>query len=208
MLCLILVTPDIYSFSNQKSIGKVSVKKNDVYIEHDGKTAKVSSFGGVFYEGDIVKTGPEGKAELTLQNGDVIVMAPDTRMDVDSDEKLPPEIESSSRVDGKIRAQIRKTDGRKIRFKTANALVGVKGTDFVIEFKNKATTVATVKGLVNMQSSVTENSVDIPAGRMSSVSAAGDVLPLREIAGDIMSDVEIAGKKMEESDVSGQKISM
>jgi hypothetical protein len=138
----------------------------------------------------------------------VIVLAPNTRLDTESGKKLPPEIKISFKVKGKIRAQIRKTKGRRIRFRTANAVVGVKGTDFVVEFKNKETTVATVEGLVNMKSALTQNSTDIPAGRMCSVSAIGNVMPLREIAGDIMSDVEITGKKMEESDISGEKITM
>jgi ferric-dicitrate binding protein FerR (iron transport regulator) len=97
---------------------------------------------------------------------------------------------------------------RRIKIKTATAVIGVKGTDFVTEFKEETTVVGTVDGLVNMSSLKTKQSVDIPPGKMSSVSPSGEVMPLSEIAGELLKGVEFAGKKMDSKDIAGEKIKM
>ena len=109
-------------------------------------------------------------------------------------------------ISGKIRAQINKSRRQKIRVATPNAIIGVKGTDFVVSYEDGKTRVATMEGLVNLASSATDQSVDIPPGKMSEVSPSGEVMTLREIAGDILSGVEIAGEKMSTEDISGKRI--
>ena len=109
---------------------------------------------------------------------------------------------------GKMRARVKKSKKFNVRIKTATAVIGVKGTDFVVEYVEKKTTVGTLRGLVNMMSSITNESIDIPKGKMSSVSASGTVLPLTEFAGELLKDVEFAGEQMEEDDYSGEKVVM
>jgi len=109
-------------------------------------------------------------------------------------------------ISGKIRARVQKSRRQSIRFSTVNAVIGVKGTDFIVSYLDEKTQVATVEGLVNLSSKETTQSIDIPPGKMSEVSPSGEVMALREIAGDILSGVEIAGEKMTESDISGEPI--
>ena len=52
----------------------------------------------------------------------------------------------------------------------------MKGTVFVVELLSKATNVGTLKGIVNLSSLTTGDSINLEAETMSSVRASGEVL--------------------------------
>ncbi len=199
----------VFAFSSIEFVGKVIVKHQGVVVDRQGAALKVNAFGRKLKSGDIVVTGDTGKAHVMMDNGDVIILAPWTKLTILDKENPARSVKSSKRTfsfDGKIRAQIKRTKNRKPRFKSANAEINIKGTEFVAQYAKKITTVATLEGLVNMSSTRTGNDTDIPPGKMSSVSIAGEVMPLSEIAGEIMKGVDSAGEKMKEEDIAGKKL--
>ena len=92
--------------------------------------------------------------------------------------------------------------------RTTNAIVGVKGTEFVTEFINKTTNVGTIKGLVSLTSLANNQSVELKEGTMSSVNIDGEVLQPTEFSGILMRDFEFAGEKMSGEDAAGKKIKL
>mgnify|MGYP007115335037 FL=1 len=92
--------------------------------------------------------------------------------------------------------------------RTTNAIVGVKGTEFVTEFINKTTNVGTIKGLVSLTSLANNQSVELKEGTMSSVNIDGEVLQPSEFSGILMRDFEFAGEKMSGEDAAGKKIKL
>ena len=92
--------------------------------------------------------------------------------------------------------------------RTTNAIVGVKGTEFVTEFINKTTNVGTIKGLVSLTSLANNQSVELKEGTMSSVNIDGEVLQPSEFSGILMRDFEFAGEKMSDEDAAGKKIKL
>ena len=194
------------------AVGKVSVHTDPVTVIHDGKSKTVGSFGLVLMKGDIVKTGKTGKATVVLALGDAIYIAPASSLSVTRE---PVKKVKKKRFGGfllsaigKIRAKIKKIKKRRIEIRTANAVIGVKGTEFIVEYVNKQTTVGTLEGLVNMESTVTQKSIDIPPGKMTSVSPLGEVMSLKDIAGELMKGVEFAGEQMKEEDFSGERLKL
>ena len=152
--------------------------------------------------------GKTGKAQIILSDKSEIILAPSAKLTII--EKMTKSALTTSKsqlfsFEGKIRAKVKKSRSR-IRFKSVNAEINIKGTEFVAEYVGGVTTVATVEGLVNMSSVNSGTDIDIPPGKMSSVSAAGEVMPLSEIAGEILKGVESAGEKMAEEDIAGKKI--
>ena len=202
-------TVSAFAFSSSEFVGKVIVKHQGVVVERRGEVLNINAFGRKLRSGDIVVTGDTGKAHVIMDKGDIIILAPWTKLTILDKDNPVPSTKSSTRTfsfDGKIRAKIKRSRNRKPRFKTVNAEINIKGTEFVAEYANKITTVATLEGLVNMSSAETGEDTDIPAGKMSSVSIAGEIMPLSEIAGEILSGVESAGEKMMEEDIAGKKL--
>ena len=193
------------------AVGKVTVHTNPVTVIHDGKSKTVGGFGLVLMKGDVVKTGKTGKATVVLAAGDTISIAPNSSLGITREpvKKIKKTFSGFllSAI-GKIRAKVKRIKRRRIEIRTANAVIGVKGTEFIVEYVNKQTTVGTLEGLVNMESSITKKSIDIPPGKMTSVSPLGEVMSLKDIAGELMKGVEFAGEQMKEEEFSGERVKM
>jgi len=103
-----------------------------------------------------IETGPTGKARIQLNDGSEIVLAPNSQLDLDSED---PEDKTKSGylqlISGKLRALIRKklnsaTPSFKIR--TSTATMGVRGTEFLVEAARDSTAVCTFEGSVEVAS--------------------------------------------------------
>ncbi|MBF0238487.1 MAG: FecR domain-containing protein [SAR324 cluster bacterium] len=194
----------------QQGFGTLQVKNPGVKVIRDGKEQMVGSLGLALMKKDVIQTDDKGKAQIALNTGDAIFVGPVTRLIVD--ESLTNQGSSSGvrhivlSVWGKIRSQVKPDPKKKFEILTTTATIGIKGTDFIVENVDDVTTVGTLNGLVMLSSQKNQNSVDIPPGKMSSVSPLGEVMPLTEFAGRLMQDMEFAGAKMKEEESSGAKI--
>jgi len=99
------------------------------------RTAKV---GDRLERGNIIKTGPGGKARFIYQNGDQITVAPGTafRLKWDAKKEDKPVMELFF---GKVRALIQSEGPRTgLEVKTRSSVMGVRGTDFHVAAWSKA----------------------------------------------------------------------
>ncbi len=156
--------------------GQAQLVEGRAIIVRQGKELEIDPYPMDFKDQDLIQTFDKGKVHLTLMGGDAIFLAPKT--EILFEEKL--EIKGSKRIlnrtlklNGRLLAIIQRSDETPIQIRTPNAIVGVKGTEFVVEFLSKATNVGTLKGIVYLSSLTTGDSIDLEAGTMSSVSASG-----------------------------------
>ena len=196
-------------FSNDRNIGKVIAKNPSVIVLRNGVSLAVDGFGKILHKGDIVITRQSGKAHVILISGSELFLAPSAKLEIT--EQLIGESKQGIKrfifdIFGKIRLQIKKTKKKQLRIKTQTAVIAIKGTDFIVSYENGTTTVATIEGLVNMVSIKSRQTIDIPSGKMSSISLSGEIMPLSEISGEILKGVDFAGERLTESDISGEPL--
>ena len=189
------------------------VKLVDGYgkIIRNGSEIKIQKKETIIKNGDLIRTNVSGKIILTLLGGDDIFIAPDTEIKFKENKKkkgLSNVINRNLTLKGRLLAKIRKNLTRPIQIRTPNAIVAVKGTEFVTEFIQGITNVGTIKGLVSMTSIVNNKSVELKEGTMSSVNIEGTVMPPSEFSGELMQDFGFAGEKMSEEDAAGKKIKL
>ena len=189
------------------------VKLVDGYgiIIRNGSEIKIQKKETIIKNGDLIRTNFSGKIILTLFGGDDIFIAPDTEIkfkENKSKKGLSNVINRNLTLKGRLLAKIRKNLARPIQIRTPNAIVAVKGTEFVTEFIQGITNVGTIKGLVSMTSIVTNKSVKLKKGTMSSVNIEGTVMPPSEFSGELMQDFGFAGEKMSEEDAAGKIIKL
>ena len=118
----------------------------------------------------------KGKIRAVQPVGDDVFIAPDTEIKFKENKKkkgLSNVINRNLTLKGRLLAKIRKNLARPIQIRTPNAIVAVKGTEFVTEFIQGITNVGTIKGLVSMTSIVNNKSVELKEGTMSSVNIEG-----------------------------------
>ena len=189
------------------------VKLVDGYgiIIRNGSEIKIQKKESIIKNGDLIRTNLSGKIILTLLGGDDVFIAPDTEIKFKENKKkkgLSNVINRNLTLKGRLLAKIRKDLSRPIQIRTPNAIVAVKGTEFVTEFIQGITNVGTIKGLVSMTSIVNNKSVELKEGTMSSVNIEGTVMPPSEFSGELMQDFGFAGEKMSEEDAAGKKIKL
>ena len=144
--------------------GQAQLVEGRAIIVRQGKEMEIDSYPSDFKDQDLIQTFDKGKVNLTLKGGDLSFLAPNTEMRFD--EKL--EIKGSERflnrtlkLKGRLLARIQRNPETQIQIRTPNAIVGVKGTEFVVEFLSKDTNVGTLKGTVNLSSLTTGDSIDL-----------------------------------------------
>ena len=191
--------------------GVVKLVEGNGIIIRNGIQINIQKKETIIKNGDLIRTNESGKIILTLLGGDNVFLAPDTEIKFKENKKkkgLSNIINRNLTLKGRLLAKIRKDFSRPIQIRTPNAIVAVKGTEFVTEFIQQITNVGTIKGLVSMTSIVNNKSVELKEGTMSSVSIDGAVMPPSEFSGKLMQDFEFAGDKMSEEDAAGKKIKL
>ena len=191
--------------------GVVKLVEGNGIIIRNGIQINIQKKETIIKNGDLIRTNESGKIILTLLGGDNVFLAPDTEIKFKENKKkkgLSNIINRNLTLKGRLLAKIRKNLARPIQIRTPNAIVAVKGTEFVTEFIQGITNVGTIKGLVSMTSIVNNKSVELKEGTMSSVNIEGTVMPPSEFSGKLMQDFEFAGDKMSEEDAAGKKIKL
>ena len=191
--------------------GVVKLVEGNGIIIRNGIQINIQKKETIIKNGDLIRTNESGKIILTLLGGDNVFLAPDTEIKFKENKKkkgLSNIINRNLNLKGRLLAKIRKDFSRPIQIRTPNAIVAVKGTEFVTEFIQGITNVGTIKGLVSMTSVVNNKSVELKEGTMSSVNIEGEVMPPSEFSGKLMQDFEFAGDKMSEEDAAGKKIKL
>ena len=125
----------------------------DVDVQKKQKKKKKLQIGGRVYENDLVSTGFESEADLSLADGSVLKVIENTdalfaaEMDGDSKKLIIIDI-----TKGRVHFDIQKQKNREVKFKTSTAIAAIRGTvGFVGNVKGK--TVASLKeGMVEVVS--------------------------------------------------------
>ena len=191
--------------------GVVKLVEGNGIIIRNGIQINIQKKETIIKNGDLIRTNESGKIILTLLGGDNVFLAPGTEIKFKENKKkkgLSNIINRNLTLKGRLLAKIRKNLARPVQIRTPNAIVAVKGTEFVTEFIQQITNVGTIKGLVSMTSIVNNKSVELKEGTMSSVTIDGAVMPPSEFSGKLMQDFEFAGDKMSEEDAAGKKIKL
>ena len=208
-ILIFLIKAPIQAQSQPSGVVKL-VEGNGIIIRN-GIQINLQKKETIIKNGDLIRTNVSGKIILTLLGGDDVFIAPDTEIKFKENKKkkgLSNVINRNLTLKGRLLAKIRKNLARPIQIRTPNAIVAVKGTEFVTEFIQGITNVGTIKGLVSMTSIVNNKSVELKEGTMSSVNIEGTVMPPSEFSGKLMQDFEFAGDKMSEEDAAGKKIKL
>lgn len=181
-------------FFASREIGKILVEEPMVVVKRGDKAIEVKGLSMKLRQNDEVLTNEKGKASLLLSGGNKIYLAPLSDLYLTKTVMARYQYEYLLSIKGKLRAKIQPAKKRKIRLKTANALIAVKGTDFVVEFRDGVTQVGTIQGTVTLTSVKTKQSIEISKGVMTSVTPSGEILPPVKIKAELVKGLEHSGK--------------
>ena len=142
-----LVIEEDFQQGNGFSVGLVQVVEGRVVIMHaDMLRGYLAKKDLPLFQGDIIVTRKDGRARLAMNDGSILSLAPDTRMTINQSvyHKKKKRRFSFFKLFGKARFWVKKlVDLRQsdVKIKTQTAVVGVRGSDFIIEATLEATEV-------------------------------------------------------------------
>ena len=142
-----------------QGIGTIASMEGSVEIGRGGVWT-AATIGGSIELGDAVRTGSPGRVRVVFQDGSVLTVSDATEFVVDEYEFEPNQglFRSAIRLlQGKLRALVSdyyQTPGAHYEIQTGNAIVGVRGTTFVVTFdpSTDVTEVVGEHGLVRVHS--------------------------------------------------------
>ena len=139
LLCALVALP-----ARAGEAGRVKVSKGEVQIERDGKRLP-APVGAVIQARDTVKTGPDGSVGITFQDNSLLSAGPNSELVIErfvfDSTTHKGEFDTALKrgtlavVSGKIVKQ----SPESMRVKTPAAIMGVRGTEFVVKVDDSAT---------------------------------------------------------------------
>ena len=139
LLCAVVALPALAG-----EAGRIKVSKGEVQIERDGKRLP-APVGAVILARDTVKTGPDGSVGITFQDNSLLSAGPNSELVIErfvfDSTTHKGEFDTSLKkgtlavVSGKIVKQ----SPDAMRVKTPAAIMGVRGTEFVVKVDESAT---------------------------------------------------------------------
>lgn len=142
-------------------VGKVTKTSGSVFYKIGATASYVPlSINKGVDEGGWIKTGRNGWAELTLSDGSRFTLANDTELEVASFAIGKSKREGAFNLaEGKLRAAVVKLAGRQtdIRVRSATAVAGIKGTEFLMLSRGPANVLFGAEGTVAVSGVDTES---------------------------------------------------
>ncbi|MCC7442354.1 MAG: FecR domain-containing protein [Bdellovibrionales bacterium] len=137
-------------------------------------SVRAATVGTPLDNGDVISTAPGGKARIVYENGDHYTVGPSTEFRIrwnGSGAEARPNIRI---LHGNLRGVVSKGGPRsRLSIRTRSATMGVRGTEFFVADQGASgqTSVAVLRGSVELKSKDVEKAVDVKQGQTASVSA-------------------------------------
>lgn len=128
-------------------VGKVELLKGTIKVKREDSIKKKRVFSGfIINSGDLVVSSKNSNVKIKLNDGSVLVL----------DEKSSVHLNSMSSIEqknGKILYKITSRDARNsLKIKTPFAIIGIKGTTFIVNSREDSAYISLKEGLIGVES--------------------------------------------------------
>lgn len=137
----VLFSPSLWTGvcqAEEAPAGMIKHVKGQVQVVHGGQT-QPATVNQVVYAADTVMTGNDGTVGITLQDGTLLSSGPNSKMLLQAfvyDPKTKNGQIDTQLMKGTlavVSGKISKTNPNAVTYRTPNTILGVRGTEFVIE---------------------------------------------------------------------------
>jgi hypothetical protein len=176
--------------ASAKQIATLRLLGGEVAVQHGDDALEPGEEGESLREGDIVRTGPDGRAAIEYFDGSLTRLDYDARFSLVTLETLRNPAESKVILGGQTAGNSynRVTDltDAESRFEigTPTATASAQGTVYAVIVDEGSTTIAVAEGLVTASSA--SGSLGVSAGKMVVVGAGGAIGAVQDISQELL----------------------
>ena len=137
LISLFLVASLSARAAAEAAIGQIKTASGEVTVLRGGVSQKVGTGDRVF-QSDVITTGPDGSVGITFADNSMMSLGPDSQLSLDQfrfDTTTHEGVFDSSLANGTLAVksgQIVKQTPEAMKVRTPGALLGVRGTEFVV----------------------------------------------------------------------------
>ncbi len=177
-MILFIVGMSIPSMAFAQSIGNVVSYTGRVEIRR-GAGVLLPEIGTDIFRKDVVLTGANGRVRILFMDNSVVNIGPGSEIRMQHYESTPSKRDVLlSMLRGKIRFFVSKLTNmfNTYDIHTITAIIGIRGTNFIVAASGKATDLYVVGGVVNFKNILQPQSpgIEVVEGTMSSVRTSGE----------------------------------
>lgn len=138
LVCAVIALPALAA-----EAGRIKVSKGDVQIERDGKRLP-APVGATVHARDTVKTGPDGSVGITFKDNSLLSAGPNSELVIErfvfdsTTHKGEFDTALKKGTLAVVSGKIVKQSPEAMRVKTPAAIMGVRGTEFVVKVDESA----------------------------------------------------------------------
>ena len=176
--------------ASAKQIATLRLLGGEVAVQHGDDALEPGEEGESLREGDIVRTGPDGRAAIEYFDGSLTRLDYDATFSLVTLETLRNPARSTVILGGQTagnsynRIAELADAGSRFEIETPTATASVRGTDYALLVDEGSTRIAVVEGLVT--ASGASGSVDVSAGKMVVVGAGGAIGAVQDISQELV----------------------
>lgn len=133
-----VATPSPAPAGNPRA-GTVKSVRGDVKLESAGAPARSAAAGDAVDAVDHIQTGADSGASVIMRDGTALVLGPSSRLDL-KDFQFDSTTQEGSLLVSLLRGSLRmvsgligKTRPEAVKVETPTAVIGIRGTDFIVE---------------------------------------------------------------------------
>lgn len=221
IICSFLAIFLLFALSAMASepVGKVSSLEGVVDVLRGGQLPAIAvKVGDPVFEKDVIRTKSNGKAEVTFNDGNVIRVAPSSRIDIseyNAKEGSNKAVITLPR--GKIQSVVNKDIAKSIavsgkstyEVRTPNAVAGVRGTDYFVFHNQNISGVAVKEGVVVAQNpKFPDIVVVVTAGQMTSIPENKPPAPPQQVSNSLFDAYQknVTPDKEKQDDTKDEKV--
>jgi hypothetical protein len=139
---LLLAFAAVPAFGQTVAVGRIKVVTGEVMVVR-ASTPSAAQAGQAVFEGDVLRTGSDGRVGVTLKDDTRVSLGPSSEVRVDRFSYAPAEgqlavvLKIARGVVAYVSGRIAKLAPDAIRIETPSAILGVRGTTLVVKADDK-----------------------------------------------------------------------
>ena len=184
------------NFALFANIGKVITVKGEPTLLRNGTTHTLN-IGAQLLPHDTLKTDNKSKLQLVFQDGTIITIGKNSSLNIDEYKFNKKEKDTNkakfSTSSGLIlltTGQIGKLNRDQFKLKAKTATMGIRGTVFAVKMNGDTTYSGCTQGGINSASNDNNGDIDVPAGKMTSITKGEKPTLLKDYDPNLFSDRE------------------
>ena len=181
ILCISMLLSASQAFA-AAFVGQAVKVRGEVRLAREGSGETSVAVGTALQLGDVIKTGAGARLRLRFIDGSILALGENTTMSVDLfavDAVNKSRTVVLSVLDGIVNAAAAKSGEAKFDYqiKTANGYSAVRGTKWILSFRQALMTLYVLNGIVEMGGNGDQPPVMVHEGEWGSVDASGAISP-------------------------------